>query len=124
MATFPVLKTNAVAQYPARRAVQFLNQTLRFLDGTEQRYRDSAGPLHRWEIRLDQLDESEAAALDEFFMSCQGAFDSFAFTDPWDGHVYENCSLAADDIQLTAADEMQGSTVLTVVENRCSPTHN
>ena len=118
MATFPALKTSAVAQYPATRYVRFQNQTVRFVDGTEQRYRDAAGALHRWEIRLSELDEGEMAALEEFFSANQGAFDRFAFTDPWDGQVYSNCSLLADRMALTALAEMRGSTSLTVMENR------
>ena len=118
MATFPNLKTNAVAQYPAGKALRFQNQTLRFLDGTEQRYRDSAGLLHRWEIRLQQLDEGVLAALETFLQQNEGAFASFAFTDPWDGHVYPDCSIAADRIQLTFTAEMNGQTALTIVENR------
>ena len=39
MASFPQLKTSAVAQYPARRTAIFRNQSVRFLDGREQRYR-------------------------------------------------------------------------------------
>jgi len=37
MASFPTLKTSAVAQYPATKAVKFQNQVMRFVDGTEQR---------------------------------------------------------------------------------------
>ena len=118
MATFPNLKTNAVAQYPAKRVLRFQNQTLRFVDGTEQRYRDCAGPLHRWEILLQQLDEAEMAAVEGFFAGNQGAFGSFTFTDPWDGHVYQNCSLQTDGLDLTTAAEMSGSASVTVVENR------
>jgi len=118
MATFPTLKTNAVAQYPVNRALRFQNQTVRFLDGTEQRYRDWAGPLHRWEIRLSQLDEGEMDALEAFFTANQGSFASFAFTDPWDGTVYANCSLASDGLDLTTLGEMSGGTTVTVVENR------
>jgi hypothetical protein len=118
MATFPVLKTNAVAQYPAKKSVRFVNQALRFLDGTEQRYRDSAGPLHRWEIALDQLDEGEVAALDAFFSANEGAFAYFAFTDPWDGTTYPNCSLATDDLDLSSVEEMSSMLSLTIVENR------
>jgi hypothetical protein len=117
-ATFPALKTGAVAQYPATRYVRFQNQTVRFVDGTEQRYRDASGPLHRWEIKLSELDEGEMAALEGFFEANDGAFVNFAFTDPWDGHVYDNCSLLADTMVLTAVEEMRGSTSLTVVENR------
>ncbi len=118
MATFPKLKTDAVAQYPATRGVQMRNQALRFVDGSEQRYRDCAGPLHRWEIRLDALDEGEMAAIEEFFADTQGRFGSFEFIDPWDGKTYANCSLEADELTLAAAGEMRGSTAVAVVENR------
>lgn len=118
MATFPALKTGAVAQYPATKVLRFQNQKLRFLDGTEQRYRDAAGPLHRWQISLTQLDEGELAALEAFFAANQGAFAGFAFTDPWDGTVYPNCSLASDELDLTSLAEMNGTASLTVVENR------
>jgi len=90
------------------------------VDGAEQRYRDSAGPLHRWEIRLAALDEGEMAALEQFFADNQGCFGNFAFTDPWDGTRIANCSLASDELELTAVAEMQGQTSLTVVENRDS----
>jgi hypothetical protein len=107
-----------VAQYPARRRVAYRNQIVRFLDGSEQRYRDAAGPLHQWEIRLSALDEGELASVETFVEANQGAFGSFAFTDPWDGTVYANCSLAADELALTASGEMSGSTRVVVMENR------
>ena len=118
MATFPKLKTNAVAQYPATKQVQFRNQVVRFLDGREQRYRDSATPLHQWTIRLTELDESEMAKVEQFFGDNLGRLGSFTFTDPWDGKQYSNCSLAGDELQLTWLEEMRGKTSLTVVENR------
>jgi phage-related protein len=117
MATFPQLKTNAIAQYPMARREQFQNQTVRFVDGSDQRYRDSAGARMEWEIQLSELDEGELAAIEEFFLASQGAFGSFSFTDPWDGHVHDNCSLAADVVGLTSVAEMRGSTKLTVVRN-------
>ena len=70
-----------------------------------------------WEIQLSELDEGELAAIEEFFLARQGAFGSFSFTDPWDGQVYENCSVAADEVALVTAAEMRGSTKLTVVRN-------
>lgn len=118
MAAFPQLKTGAVAQYPATKHLKFQNQVLRFLDGTDQRYRDSAGPLHEWEIRLSQMDEREMAEIEQFFVDNQGCFDGFAFTDPWDGQAYTNCSIASDDLDLTSAAELQGAASLKIVENR------
>jgi|SRR5579885_2456189 len=118
MLSFPVLKTGATLQYPSSRSLMFKNDALRFVDGAEQRYRDSAGPLHRWEIQLDQLDEAELSAIGEFFVSAQGSFEDFAFTDPADGQVYPHCSLEADILDLTNAMEFQGFTSLVILENR------
>ncbi|MFN7995900.1 MAG: DUF2460 domain-containing protein [Bryobacteraceae bacterium] len=118
MLTFPTLKSGAVLQYPAERRVVFQTDVMRFLDGKEQRYRNSPSPLHSWTIHLDLLDEEELAALDTFFLSSQGSFGSFSFTDPWDGTVYPNCSLENDSFEWNLESEMRGRTALTVSENR------
>ena len=117
MATFPKLKTGAIAQYPMARSEQYQNQTVRFVDGSEQRYRDSSGARLAWQIELSELDEGELASIEEFFLSNQGAFGSFSFTDPWDGHVYDNCSMSAGSLALLTSGEMRGSTKLAVVKN-------
>src|ERR1035441_2783041 len=57
MATFPKLKTNAIAQYPVSRREQFQNQTVRFVDGSEQRYRDSGSARMQWEIQFSDLEQ-------------------------------------------------------------------
>jgi hypothetical protein len=105
-------------QYPGKRTLFFNTDTIRFLDGTEQRFRDNPSVLHKWIIQLDLLDESELDTLDQFFLSNQGRFGSFSFTDPWDGTVYPNCSLAADTFGFQLRAEMRGKTTLTVCENR------
>src|SRR5437588_187337 len=81
---FPVLKTGAVAQYPITRERRLGNQWLRFVDGTHQRYRDSAGARLRWAIRLDYVDltDDEAAMLEEFFGATEGSLNEFTFLDP------------------------------------------
>jgi hypothetical protein len=118
MPSFPTLKTGAVAQYPASRSLSFQNEALRFVDGTEQRYRDSAGALRRWELQLDRLDEGEIAAIAEFFTAAQGAYEEFSFTDPWDQAVYPHCSVEADTLNVTAQLESWGVTSIVIVENR------
>ena len=118
MASFPTLKTSAVAQYPARRSAAFKNQKLRFVGGAEQRYRDCAGSLHRWEIAFARLDEDEIARLAEFFAENEGSLASFVFIDPWDGHEYPNCSLDSDALECAAMAEMSGATSLVIRENR------
>jgi phage-related protein len=118
MNSFPVLKTGAVAQYPAGRTLSYSTQVLRFVDGSEQRFGDYAAPLHQWTIQVSALDETEMHSLQEFFREMAGRAGDFAFTDPWDGTVYPSCSLAADTMAETFVAELNGTTVLTVRENR------
>jgi hypothetical protein len=116
MASFPQLKSKAVAQYPSRRTISFRNESVRFLDGQRQWYRDWEGPSRTWEIRLEAIDEGEAAALEEFFLAQQGAFGSFEFTDPWDGGIYD-CSFAIDEAEFASTGEMRVGTRLVIREN-------
>lgn len=118
MATFPKLRTQAVAQYPAGRGVRFQNRILQFVDGREQRYRDAGSMTHEWRIQLDHLDEGELADLELFFLSNEGQFGSFSFVDPWDGVFYPSCSLGDDQLNLVSAGTMRSRADLQIVENR------
>ena len=117
MPEFPRLKTNAVTQYPAARSTSFSNGVARFVDGREQRYRQSAGALRTWTIRLELLDEGEAAALEQFYTDLQGAFGTFTFTDPRDGSTHDNCSLEGDEAWWHRDGEMRSGMVLVIREN-------
>ena len=118
MATFPTLKTGAVAQYSSDRARGFSTQVLRFLDGSEQRFSNYGSQLRRWAIRLSLLDESELVNLEQFFESQGGRAGAFSFTDPWDGTVYPNCSFDSDNLTLGYSRVSRGTTSVTVKENR------
>ncbi|HXK02890.1 MAG TPA: DUF2460 domain-containing protein [Verrucomicrobiae bacterium] len=118
MATFPKLKTAAVAQYPLDRTTAFQNQTLTFVDGTQQRYRDAPSARLKWGIRLADLDEGEMASMEEFFLANQGAFGSFAFTDPVDGQSYDDCSLQADGLEVLTVEEMRSATKVAIQQNK------
>lgn len=115
---FPKLKTGATLQYPAQRATAFSTDVVRFVDGSEQRFRGYQTPLKQWIIQLDLLDETELHTLHEFFLTQSGAAESFSFTDPWDGTVYPNCSLCGDVMAEELSDVEQGKTTLTIAENR------
>jgi hypothetical protein len=115
---FPTLKTGAVMQYPGKRILKFNTDIIRFMDGTEQRFRDNSSVLHEWALQLDLLDEEELATLEQFFVTNQGRFAGFSFTDPWDGTVYPNCSLKEDVFAFQLRGEMRGKAMLTVCENR------
>jgi hypothetical protein len=118
MSDFPTLKTGAVLQYPAQKAIRFSTAVLRFVDGAEQRFRDYQTPLRRWTIQLDLLDENELHVLKEFFRAQSGAAGSFTFTDPWDSTTHLNCSFENDELAVELLDEAKGKTSLTVQENR------
>lgn len=118
MNSFPALKTGAVMQYPAGRTVTFSTQTLRFFDGSEQRFADYGAPLHQWNIQLDLLDEAEMKAMETFFREMTGQSGAFSFTDPWDGQVYPSCSFGGDELDESFLAELRGRTSLLVIENR------
>jgi hypothetical protein len=118
MATFPTLKTGAVMQYPAKATIRYSNRFIKFVDGSDQRYRDYPAPLHQWLIRLDLLDEAEMKAFEEFFVEQEGQFGSFLFVDPKDNVQYPNCSLMIDDFDFTLDGERRGKTSMVVKENR------
>ena len=117
MSAFPKLKTGAVAQYPAGRVLTHATEVMRFLDGTEQRYRARGAAGRRWAIRLELLDETEIARVQEFFISVQGRFGSFSFEDPWDSSVHADCSLENDALEIELWGETRGRLTLVVREN-------
>jgi hypothetical protein len=118
MISFPRLKTGAVAQYPSSRTMAFSTQVMRFLDGSEQRYREQQGLLRRWVIRLDLLDDEERQRIQEFMEGVRGRCQMFAFEDPWSGATVPNCSLDNDELVVTAEAEGRSSAVMVVKENR------
>jgi|SRR5947209_4879386 len=118
MSDFPILKTGSVLQYPAEKATAYSTQVIRFVDGSEQRFRDFKTKLRRWIIRLDQLDEGEMISARNFFRTQRGAAGDFSFTDPWDGTEYASCSLGSDEMLEEFLDEGRGRTLLVVNENR------
>jgi hypothetical protein len=116
--TFPTLKTGAATQYPATKTTQYSSFVVRFLDGTDQRYRQYTPALVRWNVKLELLDESETGALEQFFLGHQGQFGTFSFVDPWTQTVYPSCSFDHGAYTFQLAGESQGTVSLTVVENR------
>jgi phage-related protein len=118
MASFPVLKTGAVAQYGSDRSRKFSTQVVRFLDGSEQRFPGYGAALMQWVIRLESLDESELTNLEQFFEDLGGRAGTFSFTDPWDGTVYASCSFGSDELALGFEEVARGKTQVTVKENR------
>lgn len=118
MSDFPLLKTGAVTQYPSSRQLLFSTRVLTFADGGEQRFRQAAGAVRRWIIRLSDVTEDEFQSMKEFFRAQGGRLESFAFTDPWTGSEHADCSLESDALELDLRDEDRGRTTLIIRENR------
>jgi hypothetical protein len=117
MATFPVLTTGAVTQYPSSRRATYRTSITTFVDGSEQRFRELKQPIRSWVIRLHILTAGEIAAVESFFEARQGQFGSFTFVDPWDGTEYPDCSFDQDTFSLEALTESQYQGYLIVRNN-------
>lgn len=95
MLTFPRLRTGAVVQYPFERAIEQPVSVFTFLDGKEQRF-PSRRCRRKWVVRLDQMDEQEAAAVDSLVRAHLLTLEPFQFTDPWSGTIHDRCRIATE----------------------------
>ena len=117
MVTFPRLSTGAVTQYPSGRRLQYATSVTRFVDGSEQRFREFKGPAKSWAVMLHKLSASEARAVELFFLQMQGQFSSFSFTDPWDGTEYGDCSFDQDTLSAVTRSEATTQSHLVIRKN-------
>jgi hypothetical protein len=95
MATFPLLRSGAVTQYPTTVTNGQGVQVVRFLDGSDQRYLNQGRPFRQWQIRLSLLNDTEVGQIEAFFVAQSGDYSVFTFPDPIGGTNVPNCRLAA-----------------------------
>ncbi len=94
MASFPLLSSGAISQYPTEIYRGQSIGVIRFLDGSDQRYVQTARRLRRWRIDLTLLSNEEICALETFFGEQKGMFSPFTFKDPASNTQVQNCRLA------------------------------
>ncbi|MGB9604885.1 MAG: DUF2460 domain-containing protein [Bryobacteraceae bacterium] len=99
------------------RRVEYRNEVLRFLDGSEQRYRQARGPLKQWVLNFGAIEDEEARRLVNFFEGQQGRVGSFAFEDPWEKTTNPNCSLVNDEVRLELENEGRARVRVVIREN-------
>ena len=116
MATFPILSTGAVTQYPAVMNSGQGSQVIRFLDGTDQRYLMQARALRQWQIRVDLLNEDEIQQIEAFFAANQGDYSTFVFPDPFTGAPVANCRFGTPQLLTECAGVDASSTAFWVIE--------
>ncbi len=105
-------------QYPAQKQLQYLTGVTRFLDGSEQRFRDFSDSFRYWVVNLQLLTEQELRQVQAFFDNQQGKFGVFTFVDPWDQTTYTNCSFAADLLEADYIDESRAHFTLVIRTNK------
>ena len=115
MAEFPKLKTGAVAQYPATRETEFATRVQRYLDLSEQRYRDRTSSRMRWSVELSRLTDNELGTLVRFFEEQRGRFGSFDFENPWTGAVVTGCRFEQDRLPTLMSGEIDSSAAVVIV---------
>lgn len=116
MALFPRLKTNAITQYPSGAGRTFRTEVLRFVDGAEQRFCQSADGARHWRIRLDLLDETEVDAVRKFFEQQSGKFGRFTFVDPWTNEEVANCAFSSDVFEVDFRSHNRAAASIEIVE--------
>jgi hypothetical protein len=114
MATFPALRTGAVAQYPLAKTVSYETTSVRFLNGSQQKYRIQGAGLRSWTLQLSLLDEAELGSLIAF-VEQQGS-TPFAYTDPLTGDTAATCILAGQSFAAEMTDEMKAQTTVQIQE--------
>jgi hypothetical protein len=114
MPTFPALKTGAVAQYPLQTSVSFPTQAVRFMDGSQQRFRLYGAGLRRWTVKLELLDEQELGTLIAFVEQQGSAL--FAFTDPNTGDTFATCAISGERFDATLNRDLSGQTTVVIEE--------
>jgi hypothetical protein len=115
MLEFPKLRTGVTAQHPLACVLLSETRIFTFLDGRQQRF-PVTKPRKKWILRLDQLDESEAWAVEEFARRHFETAEPFRFKDPRTGVEHAPCYLARNEFQITADGPMKRRCTLVVVE--------
>lgn len=116
MATFPLLSTGAVSQYPLPAMLGQPVQVIRFLDGLDQRFLLQGRSFRRWQIRLDLLNEAELQQIESFFEAQSGDYSTFTFPDPFTGAAVTNCRIGEPLLSTDYSSFDAGSTSFWVVE--------
>jgi len=118
VAEFPKLKTGVVAQHPSVRALEYRTSVFRFIDSSEQLYRERSTQRRRWVIDFSLLDDTETATLFAFFEDVQRGSGLFDFEDPWTGSLVVNCRFEDDALTAVTRGEFSNATSVAIVESR------
>lgn len=115
MPDFPTPFDGAAALYPVTQARRFPVAVLKFSDGSEQRYRQSAG-VDRLVLELGEITKAEKDAIMDFAADCKGSFTTFDIT--LDGEVFPYMAFAEDDFRPVEKESGVWSMSIPLVQTR------
>ncbi len=82
MSVFPQLLTGALAQFPITTRLNARTCINTLSDGSSIKLADPNGAGAVWQLEYTGLTDTEAAALEQFYESCEGSLNGFTFVDP------------------------------------------
>lgn len=116
MASFPVLSSGSVAQYPLADTRAYRTVVHQFENDKEQRY-TSRVALREFTLTFAHISEADYTLIEEFFDARAGGFDS-----TWDitvnGTLVPNCSFVEDSLVRTEARPGYVSLVIRIRQTR------
>jgi hypothetical protein len=96
-----------LATLPLTREARFTSRINRTPDYTEMRAQDQTGPLFRWNLQLGPLTDAEATTLQNFYATCNGGYQTFAFLDPLDNLLQWSEDVTQASWQATSPSSLQ-----------------
>jgi len=82
MLIYPQLSNGALAQFPIVKQHRQRTVVNALPDSSSIKLADPYGELTEWELKYTSLSDSEALALQQFFVSTEGSLNVFTFLDP------------------------------------------
>ncbi len=125
---YPVLSSGLSAMMPVTSGLRYITWTNDQETGQHYALSSYGGPfsnfpaaaLPYWKLDYPVMTEVDLATIENFFLACQGRYQTFSFTDPITGIVYQNCRLDNDSLEIRYLGPRPGghqvSTALTVTQ--------
>lgn len=82
MLVYPQLTTGALTQFPVQRGHQLRTLVNTAADGTVVKLADPGAETVVWQLAYAALNDTELAALQQFFTAAEGTLNNFTFVDP------------------------------------------
>ena len=125
---FPTLSSGVACQLPVQQSSDFWSNV--YDQGSGPRYvwgfyaeglsGFPTGYLRSWRLSYPVLSDADLATLEAFFMTQQGCYSSFTFTDPLSGSSYDHVRFDTDELAIQHQDYNRASVTLLLVQTNNS----